>query len=142
MDELEPLIAGERASFASHCHGRSISMAHLHLMTLLQANGPQSMGWVAERLGTGLPTATGLVTRMQERGLVERIRDADDRRVVLVQLTASGTGELSELQAIRRRRMAAALTRLSEAEQARLLTAIRTLRSAFEHLHEEGATHA
>lgn len=142
MDELEPLLAGERASFASHCHGRSISMAHLHLMTVLATNGPQSMGWVAERLGTGLPTATGLVTRMEERGLVERVRDADDRRVVLVRLTDTGAGELSELQATRRRRMAAALARLSEAEQGRLLSAIRSLRSAFEHLHEQGANPA
>jgi DNA-binding MarR family transcriptional regulator len=142
MDELEPLIAGERASFASHCHERSISMAHLHLMTVLAVHGPQSMGWVAERLGTGLPTATGLVTRMEERGLVERVRDGDDRRVVLVRLTETGAGELSELQATRRRRMAAALARLSAAEQDRLLSALRSLRSAFEHLHEQGATHA
>jgi DNA-binding MarR family transcriptional regulator len=142
MDELEPLIAGERASFASHCHGRSISMAHLHLMILLDAHGPQSMGWVAERLGTGLPTATGLVTRMEERGLVERVRDETDRRVVLVRLTETGAGELSELQATRRRRMAAALDRLSEAELTRLLDSMRSLRSAFAHLQEQGATPA
>jgi DNA-binding MarR family transcriptional regulator len=142
MDELEPLIAGERASFASHCHGRSISMAHLHLMILLNVHGPQSMGWVAERLGTGLPTATGLVTRMEERRLVERVRDETDRRVVLVRLTETGAGELSELQAIRRRRMAAALDRLSEAELTRLLDSMRSLRSAFAHLQEQGATPA
>jgi DNA-binding MarR family transcriptional regulator len=135
------MIAGERAAFAGHCHGRSISMAHLHLMTLLEAHGPQPMGQVAERLGSGLPTATGLVSRMEERGLVERTHDSDDRRVVLVQLTELGRSELSELQATRRRRMAAALARLSEEERVQLLTSIRTLRAAFTSLDEQGASH-
>ena len=136
------MIAGERAAFAGHCHGRSISMAHLHLMTLLQAHGPQPMGQVAERLGSGLPTATGLVSRMEERGLVERTHDSDDRRVVLVTLTERGLGELSELQATRRRRMAAALARLSEEELVQLLASTRALRAAFTSLDNQGAIHA
>jgi len=139
MDELVPLIAGERSAFAGRCHERSISMAHLHLMTLLDAHGPLAMGRVAEMLGTGLPTATGLVTRMEDRGLVERLRDADDRRVVLVQLSSGGRQELSVLQATRRRRMAAALEQLSPDQRVLLLDAIRNLRHAFGRLDLEGA---
>jgi DNA-binding MarR family transcriptional regulator len=78
---------------------------------------------------------------MEERGLVERTHDSDDRRVVLVALTEHGLGELSELQATRRRRMAAALARLSEEERIQLLASIRTLRRAFTSLDEQGATH-
>jgi len=97
------------------------------------------MGRVAEMLGTGLPTATGLVNRMEDRGLVERLRDADDRRVVLVQLSDGGRSELSALQATRRRRMAAALEKLSQQQRHDLLDAIRNLRRAFGRLDEEGA---
>lgn len=139
MDELVPLIAGERAAFAGRCHERSISMAHLHLMTLLDVHGPQTMSAVAELLGTGLPTATGLVSRMEDRGLVERMRDDDDRRVVLVRLSDGGRQELSALQATRRRRMAAALEMLSPEQTRTLLGAIRNLRRAFGRLDEEGA---
>jgi DNA-binding MarR family transcriptional regulator len=139
MDELVPLIAGERSAFAGRCHERSISMAHLHLMTLLDAHGPMPMGRVAEMLGTGLPTATGLVNRMEDRGLVERLRDADDRRIVLVQLSGGGRSELSALQATRRRRMAAALEKLTQQQRNDLLDAIRNLRRAFGRLDEEGA---
>jgi len=139
MDELVPLLSGERAAFAGRCHERAISMAHLHLMTLLDAHGPMPMGRVAELLGTGLPTATGLVNRMDDRGLVERLRDADDRRVVLVQLSSGGQQELSALQATRRRRMAAALEQLSEEQRLILLDAIRNLRRAFARLDAEGA---
>ncbi|HSM38086.1 MAG TPA: MarR family transcriptional regulator [Candidatus Limnocylindrales bacterium] len=134
VDELSPLIAGERSAFAGHCHERSISMAHLHLMTLLDSQGPMPMGRVAEALGSGLPTATGIVTRMEDRGLVERLRDQDDRRVVLVQLSTAGRDELSQLQAGRRRRIAAALEQLSDPERRALLKAIRGLRRAFHAL--------
>lgn len=137
MEELVPLIAGERAAFAGRCHERAISMAHLHLMTLIDAHGPQPMGRVAEMLGTGLPTATGLVTRMEDRGLVERLRDGDDRRVVLVQLSDAGRQELSALQAKRRQRMAAALELLSPDQRRTLLDAIRNLRRAFARLDED-----
>lgn len=138
LDELSPLIAGERSAFAGRCHERSISMAHLHLMTLLDAAGPMPMGRVAELLGTGLPTATGLVSRMEDRGLVERLRDGDDRRVVLVQLSRGGRRELSALQAGRRRRMAAAVERLSDPERRALLNAIRALRRAFRTMDAPG----
>src|SRR5919106_2366137 len=85
--ELGPLIAGERAAFASRCHERSISMAHVFLMSMLDRHGPVPMTRVAELLGSGLSTATGFVSRMEDRGLVRRDHDTRDRRVVLVSLT-------------------------------------------------------
>lgn len=141
MAELGHLITGERAAFARRCHERSISMSHLHLMTLLEAYGPLPMGRVAEMLGSGLPTATGLVTRMEERGLVERIHDTDDRRVVLVGLTADGEADLQQIQVERARRMALALDHLSDVERAELLSSIRALRAAFARVNQEQGVH-
>ncbi|MEO6058414.1 MAG: MarR family transcriptional regulator [Candidatus Limnocylindria bacterium] len=141
MAELGPLIAGERAAFAQRCHERSISMSHLHLMTLLESFGPLPMGRVAEMLGSGLPTATGMVTRMEERGLVERVHDTDDRRVVLVRLTAEGETDLQQIQVERARRMALALDHLSDAERTELLSSIRALRAAFARVNHEHGVH-
>ena len=139
-DELMPLIVGERAALAHRCHERSISMAHLHVMSLLDEHGPLSMGHLAEQLGSGLPTATGLVTRMEERGLVERVHDTEDRRVVNVRLTEQGSSQLQELHLLRRQRLATALDQLSASEQEAILDAIRSLRAAFARTHIEGAT--
>lgn len=137
MAELGPLIAGERAAFAQHCHDRSISMSHLHLMSLLESHGAVPMGRMADLLGSGLPTVTGLVTRMQERGLIERVHDTDDRRVVLVRLTPEGAADLHQIQEERGRRMALALSHLSDVERTRLLSSIRALRAAFARVNEE-----
>jgi DNA-binding MarR family transcriptional regulator len=136
MDELAPLVAGERAAFAHRCHERSISMAHVFLMSMIDKHGALPMTRVAELLGSGLPTATGLVSRMEERGLVRRDHDTKDRRVVFVSLTDAGAAEMHELHEARQRRMASAIAQLSTAEQAKLLSAIRSLRSALEHVNQ------
>jgi len=138
LDELGPIIAGERAAFAHRCHDRSISMTHLLLMTLLETHGPLPMSRVAELLGCGLPTATGIVSRMEERALVERQHDNDDRRVVTLRLSQEGAAEIRELQLSRRERMATALTHLSGPEREQLLASVRALRAAFNRANSQG----
>jgi DNA-binding MarR family transcriptional regulator len=140
LDQLGPIIAGERTAFARRCHERSISMTHLLLMTLLDTHGPLAMSRVAELLGCGLPTATGLVQRMEERGLVARLHDTDDRRVVTLRLTDEGVAEMRNLNLSRRQRMASALAHLSDGERERLLDSVRALRAAFERVHHQGAS--
>jgi DNA-binding MarR family transcriptional regulator len=136
LKELAPLVAGEKAAFASRCHERSISMAHVFLMSLIDKHGAVPMTRVAELLGSGLPTATGLVSRMEERGLIRRDHDTRDRRVVLVSLTDAGAAEIRDLHESRQRRMAAAIANLSPTEQTDLLTAIRSLRTALGRVNE------
>jgi DNA-binding MarR family transcriptional regulator len=138
LDELAPIIAGERAAFAHRCHERSISMTHLLLMTLLETHGPLPMSRVAELLGCGLPTATGIVSRMEERGLVERQHDSEDRRVVTLRLSEDGLAEIRDLQASRRQRMATALSNLSDSERTQLLASVRALRAAFNRVNPQG----
>jgi DNA-binding MarR family transcriptional regulator len=138
VDELAPIIAGERAAFAARCHDRSISMTHLLLMTLLDTHGPLPMSRVAELLGCGLPAATGIVSRMEERGLVERQHDREDRRVVNLRLAEGGATEIRDLQLSRRQRMATALTHLSDAEREQLLASVRALRGAISRVNLQG----
>ena len=138
LDELGPIIAGERAAFAQRCHTRSISMTHLLLMTLLDTHGSLPMSRVAELLGCGLPAVTGIVSRMEERGLVERQHGNEDRRVVTLSLSSEGAAEIRELQLGRRDRMATALTHLSEPEREQLLASVRSLRAAFNRANSPG----
>lgn len=48
------------------------------------------MSDLADYLGVPLNTATGVVTRLARRGLVDRQHSADDKRVVVVALSARG----------------------------------------------------
>ena len=130
--QLRPVIAGERFALTKRCHEIGLSMLHLHLLSLLEAKGPIPMSRIAELLGVALPNATALVSRMQERGVVDRLRDENDRRVVLVRLTPAGRATLRDLELVRRRRLARALAEMTTAQRAALLQSIDTLRAAFE----------
>lgn len=63
------------------------------------AGGP-TIGEVAESLLVKHHTASGLVDRAQELGLLERLRDDDDSRRVRLRLTEHGHRVLRELTAV------------------------------------------
>src|SRR3990172_6989925 len=54
---------------------------------MIEGEGPLTMTLLAEDIDVSRSSATGLVSRMEERGLVERLHDSADRRVVRGRLT-------------------------------------------------------
>lgn len=60
-------------------------------MLVLWERAPQSMGELSRRLRLDSGTLAPLFSRLEARGLVQRTRDAEDERRVLVDLTAEGT---------------------------------------------------
>jgi DNA-binding MarR family transcriptional regulator len=88
------------------------------------------MSRLADLLDVSLSNATGLVDRMAERGLVERVRVPDDRRVVIVRASADGVRIRDEIEALKQDRMRTILARLTPDQQARVLLALGDLRGA------------
>jgi DNA-binding MarR family transcriptional regulator len=66
------------------------------LSVLLEEDG-LTIGTVSQRRGIDAPTVTGIVKRLEQIGLVERVHDRQDRRVVKVYLTAEGRNLMSFL---------------------------------------------
>jgi DNA-binding MarR family transcriptional regulator len=66
------------------------------------AEGPLSLGGVAEAVGVDAPYATLIVDTLEERGLVERRADPADRRRKLVTLTPQGKEAVARLIRIQR----------------------------------------
>lgn len=64
-----------------------LTFSEVRAIKMLPPVGTVSMRVLAEALGVALPTATHLVDRLVEKGVVERIRPEYDRRVVLVGLS-------------------------------------------------------
>jgi MarR family transcriptional regulator, organic hydroperoxide resistance regulator len=107
-----------------------VSMAQMHILWLLQHHGELPMNRLADLLGVSMSNATGLVDRMEEHGLVERIRVPDDRRLVLVRPTAIGRNALEENEGLRRERLRAVLGRMSQRQLERALSTFRDFRIA------------
>jgi DNA-binding MarR family transcriptional regulator len=74
-----------------------------------------TVGTLAERLQVRHHSAVELVNRMEERGLVRRLRGAADRRQVLVTLTARGEALLGRLSAAHRAEVRSIAPRLLRA---------------------------
>jgi DNA-binding MarR family transcriptional regulator len=134
LDQLEPLVARQRRAIARDGCLRNISSTQLHVLFLLISGGELTMTGLADRLGVSLPNVTGIVERMVERGLVERTRSDDDRRIVAVRATDEGRRTVEEIELIRRSQMAALLECLSTPDQERALRTFRSLRRAAEAL--------
>lgn len=66
----------------------------LSLLSRLQTQGPLRINQLAAAEGIRMPTASNLLHNLEDRGLVERVRDPRDRRGVQVQLTQAGIDEL------------------------------------------------
>jgi len=61
-----------------------------HVLHLLEPRRPLPMSRLADALSCDASNVTGLVDRMESRGLVLRRSSPEDRRVKVLQLTATG----------------------------------------------------
>ncbi len=140
IDALAPLLAHHRRSWAARCQAHGLSMIGFQAIALLEMNGAMPMTRLADEIGVALPNATGIVGRLEERGIVERTRDAADRRLVLVGLTDQGRRLIGEMEAVRRERMTRLFATLNPVQQERLLATVHDLRAASTRLQEQGDT--
>jgi DNA-binding MarR family transcriptional regulator len=118
-----------------------VSLSHMHVLWVLQHQGAMSMSKLAEFLDVSLSNATGIIDRMEEKGLIERERVPDDRRVVLVRPGAAGIRALAESETTKRERLRAVLGHLSPAERTVVLSAFRSLRRALSAEVDNGPVH-
>jgi DNA-binding MarR family transcriptional regulator len=73
---------------------------HHAVLSLLEEGSCRQQGTLADRLGYDRSLMVGLLDDLEERGLILRKRDPDDRRRHLVSLTPAGKEALGELRAI------------------------------------------
>ena len=141
LTEVSGWVADLRcASMGQLVQGR-VSLTHMHVLWLLQHQGEMSMSRLAGILDVSLSNATGIIDRMEEHGLIERVRVPDDRRVVLVRPAAGGLQALSETESSKRDRMRAVLGRLPASERPIVLAALRSLRRALSAEVDAETTH-
>ena len=97
-----------------------LSPAQCHVLHRIEPGRPIPMGQLAETLACHASNVTGLVNRLESRGLVRRHPSEADRRVKVLDLTPTG----ARLRALMLKRMTtppAALRRLSLGEQRALV---------------------
>ena len=131
-DLQDPALAAELAAGLERLIGlfrwisptSGLSLTAAATLATLERSGTRRLTALAAREGVTQPAMTQLVARLQDAGLVDRVPDPGDGRVVYVRITAEGQAMLAGRRAVRAERVAALLARLSPAEQAALAAAL------------------
>jgi DNA-binding MarR family transcriptional regulator len=78
----------------AHCEERGkpyvITPPQWGALSLLLAQDGLTIGTMSQMRGVDAATGTGIITRLEQNGLLERRHDREDRRVVKVYLTEEG----------------------------------------------------
>ena len=130
LDELTSHSPADMLRYMRRWHSGPLSLVHLQVLTVLETDGSVPMGALADSLDVSQASATGIVDRMEQRGLIERRRDDEDRRVVRVALTEDGSRLLAGVAAERRERLGTLLDELTDDELDGFLRGSRALREA------------
>jgi DNA-binding MarR family transcriptional regulator len=139
VGELHQMIGSLRCAGTGRMVKAGISMTHLHILWVLEHHGDLTMTRLADLLDVSLSNATGLIDRMAERGLVDRVRVPTDRRIVIVRASHEGARIRDEIEALKQDRLRSILNRLEPAKLERIHAAISDLRGAV--IEEIGTDH-
>ena len=92
-----------------------ITMSQAKVLYLVSV-GDLNMSELVARLGVTLPTVSGVVDRLVERGLIARRADPSDRRRVVVGVTPAGVELLDRFRDLNARQMRDLLAVLDDAD--------------------------
>lgn len=121
VEEIEKLI--RRVSFVIKCRGRDIlndfdiTTPQFNALLLLAEHGDMTIGDLGNKMYLASSTATDLIDRMERNGLVERVRDTNDRRVVRLHMLEKGEQMIQEVLENRKRYLNDILSQVPEHEK-------------------------
>ena len=93
MLEVKNLFSGistEMVKNSVGIMGFAVNMSQLKAMTAFSEDSLLSMGELCKMANIKMPSMTEAVDRFEKEGILDRIRDDEDRRVVKVKMTEKG----------------------------------------------------
>jgi len=137
LDRLFPEIARRFRTIPSQPHRTpDLSIPQLRTLLLLESEQGHTMGELARLGSVTMPTATASVDALVAGRYASRRRSRQDRRVVLVSLTAKGRRTLEGFRKERRERTATILRHLSAEDQERFVQAFEDIVEILRKLDE------
>jgi DNA-binding MarR family transcriptional regulator len=110
-------------------HDAELTLVQVRVLRRL-ARRTQTLGQLATELSLSPPSMTRLVDRLEERGLIARQRDGDDRRKVLANLTEKGRRLVGAVPFLEGTAIRTAVDRMSVADCERIAAAISEFNAA------------
>ncbi|MBC3186535.1 MarR family transcriptional regulator [Corynebacterium sp. zg-331] len=114
--KIRPALTKLYVMYFRVAHQSNLTGPQLSIMTRMKENGESRISQLAKEEGIRMPTASNALHQLEQRGMVERIRDTHDRRGVRVHLTELGMAELERVGEERTRNLTEMLEELSPEE--------------------------
>lgn len=108
---------------------RKLELIAWRVLMLLRDKSPSSVGELARRSVTKMPTLTRALTRMEEDGLIVRKTPEGDRRIVQITMTPKAATALLAVQSIGQKVFERALDGIGPHETAALTGLLRRIRA-------------
>jgi MarR family transcriptional regulator, organic hydroperoxide resistance regulator len=121
---LEVLLSERPPRIPAVAHEFDLSPMGVHVMRMLEPGTELPMSAVADFVGCDASNITGIVDRMEARGLIERRDSSADRRVKLIALTPEGAEQRARLME-RLHEPPAVIAALTQADQRTLRDVLR-----------------
>ena len=98
---LQQLAVHQRDETEQLLRSEQLTLTQLNILRILRGAGTQGLtcGEIGARLINRDPDVTRLLDRLEKQGLVERRRSAQDRRIVLSELSDAGREAVERLDA-------------------------------------------
>ncbi|MCD6288326.1 MAG: MarR family transcriptional regulator [Candidatus Hydrogenedentes bacterium] len=98
---LQKRIMGRKCRFGSSdkdfCH--SLTMPQVNMLSVIRSFDGASLKDLANSLGVSAPSASSMVDRLVEMGAITREQNPDDRREVIVRVSAQTAEILDQIEA-------------------------------------------
>ena len=114
--------------------GLDMTIPQIRTLVLLERMGPLRMGNIAIYLDRALSATTTVMDRLVEKGLVDRVADPSDRRVVICQLSESGEQAIKRFWRIGRERLQIVVDLLDEEQLETVVQGFELIRWAEEEI--------
>lgn len=139
----EFLDAGKDAFSSERWQGVLMDCSKNELLALVHVfrASETTMTRIAEYVGVPLNTATGIANRLEKRGLVQRWRSEQDKRVMVVRITDEGARQMAEVMGTMGALVGALFEGLSDEERLVLLKVVKRLPALLEREAGEGKGH-
>lgn len=143
ISELIELMRRTMREFKQRVHQElreyDLTVPQMWVLRTLHHEGTHSLAELSRRVGMSTSTASGIVDRLVRMGLVDRVRDEQDRRVVWVSLSAQGQALVAKVPALHMDYFRTLLEKMPSEEAEGLIRHLKTLLTIIEESQMDGS---
>lgn len=105
----------------------NVSAPQLNCLRVLDNDGSLPLSRLAQRIMVKSSTITGVIDRLERKGLVRRVRTASDRRIITIELTPEGRKLARNAPPPIQQQMLDGLNKLDPSQLKQIIQSLRTL---------------